>query len=131
MIGVDTNVVVRYLTQDDPKQARLAAALLETECSAEQPGFLNDIVLCELVWVLEDAYGYTRAQIAPVLELLIRTSQLRAADAASAWRAVEAYRKGFDFADALLGDVNLSAGCDETVTFDQRAAKLPGFRLLK
>lgn len=130
MIGVDTNVLVRYLTQDDARQARAAAAVLERECTAEQPGFLNDVVLCETVWVLEDAYGYTRSQLVPVLEQLVRTAQLRFSDVSALWRAIEAYRKGFDFADALIGEENLRRGCRETVTFDRRAGRLPSFRLV-
>lgn len=130
MTGVDTNVLVRYLTQDEARQSTAAADFLETECSGETPGFLNDVVLCELVWVLEDAYGYTRAQIVPVLEQLMRTAQLRVADASSAWRAIESYRQGYDFADALIGETNRRQGCDVTVTFDRRAGKLPAFRIL-
>ncbi len=130
MIGVDTNVLVRYLTRDEARQAKLASDFLELECSPEIPGFLNDIVLCELVWVLEDVYGYERTQLAPVLEQLVRTVQLRVADTGRTWRAIEAYRKGHDFADALIAELNSQAGCTETVTFDKRAGRLPSVRLL-
>lgn len=130
MIGIDTNVLVRYLTRDDPRQAQLAAQVLERECTKENPGFVNDVVLCELVWVLEDAYGYSSAEIIPVIEQIIRTAQLCVSDAGAVWRAHEAYRQGFDFADALIGEANARNGCADTVTFDRKAGKLPRFRLL-
>ena len=93
------------------------------------PGFLNRIVLCELVWVLESAYGYPKDTIVAVLEKLLRTSQLKIEDAQSAWTAFRMYQKGkADYADCLLGVTNRQAGCDSTVTFDQAAMKLEGFQ---
>jgi len=131
LIGLDTNVLVRYLVQDDPGQSRKAAQLISRECTREAPGFINRIVLCELVWVLETAYGYSKEAIAGVLEKVLRTSQFRVEDVQAAWTAFRLYQKGrVDFADCLLGTINHRQGCERTVTFDQQAGKLEGFDLL-
>ena len=131
MIGLDTNVLVRYLVQDDPGQSRKATQVIAKRCTRDDPGFINHIVLCELVWVLESAYGYSKDTIVPVLEKLLRTSQLKIEDTQSAWTAFRTYQKGkADFADCLLGTTNRFGGCDETVTFDQAAGKLEDFQLL-
>jgi predicted nucleic-acid-binding protein len=131
MIGLDTNVLVRYLVQDDPGQSRKATQVIAKRCTRDVPGFVNRIVLCELVWVLESAYGYSKDTIVAVLEKLLRTSQLKIEDMQSAWIAFRMYQKGkADFADCLLGTTNQLGGCNETVTFDQAASKLEDFQLL-
>jgi predicted nucleic-acid-binding protein len=131
MIGIDTNVLVRHLVQDDLRQSREATQVITKQCTRDDPGFINRIVLCELVWVLESAYGYPKDTIVAVLEKLLRTSQLKIEDAQSAWTAFRMYQKGkADYADCLLGVTNRLAGCDSTVTFDQGAMKLEGFQLL-
>lgn len=131
MIGLDTNVLVRYLVKDDPAQARIASQVISRDCTRESPGFINRIVLCEVVWVLETAYGYPKETIAGVLEKLFRTSQLQVEDVQTAWSAFRSYQKGkADFADCLLGTVNRQHGCERTVTFDQQAGKLDEFELL-
>ncbi len=131
MIGLDTNVLVRYLVQDDPGQSRKATQVIAKQCTRDDPGFINRIVLCELVWVLESAYGYSKETIVTVLEKLLRTGQLKIEDTQSAWTAFRMYQKGkADFADCLLGSANRFDGCNETVTFDQTASKLEDFRLL-
>jgi len=129
MIGLDMNVLVRYLVQDDPGQSRKAMQVITKQCTRDDPGFINRIVLCELVWVLESAYGYSKDTIVAVLEKLLRTSQLKIEDVQAAWTAFRVYQKGkADFADCLLGTTNQLGGCDTTVTFDQAASKLEGFR---
>lgn len=131
MIGLDTNVLVRYLVQDDLSQARKATQVITKQCTSEDPGFINRIVLCELVWVLESAYGYSKDTILGMLEKLLRTSQLKIEDIQSSWTAFRMYQKGkADFADCLLGTTNRLSGCDTTVTFDQAASKLEGFQRL-
>lgn len=131
MIGLDTNVLVRYLVQDDPGQSRKATQVIATRCTRDDPGFINRIVLCELVWVLESAYGYSKETIVAVLEKLLRTSQLKIEDTQSAWTSFRMYQKGkADFADCLLGATNRLGGCNETVTFDRAASKLEDFQLL-
>ena len=93
MIGIDTNVLVRHLVQDDPRQAHAATQVITKQCTRDNPGFINRIVLCELVWVLESAYGYSKDTIVNVLDRLLRTSQLRVEDAQTAWT----YRLDKDF----------------------------------
>lgn len=132
MKGLDTNVLIRHLIQDNPAQAKLATRFITSECSREEPGFINRIVLCETVWVLESAYGYSREEIGAVLERVIRTHQFRIEDVQAAWTALRLYRAGkADFADCLLGETNRIAGCAETVTLDKKAAQAGGLRLLK
>ena len=131
MIGLDTNVLVRFLTRDDEAQARLAGDLIRSRCSVEHPGFISRVVQCELVWVLESAYDYSREQIASTLDRIFRTRQFLIEDAPVAMLALRAYRQdGVDYADALIGFGNRRTGCDETATFDRRAAKLAVFQRL-
>lgn len=130
MIGIDTNVLVRYIVQDDARQSALATGLLERTLSTKLPGFVSAIVLCELVWVLESAYGYSREQVGETLQRVFEVDRLRLQAPALAWRALDAYRDGVDFSDALIGLVGEQAGCEYTVSFDRRAARLGQVRLL-
>ena len=132
MTGLDTNVLVRYVVRDDEAQAKAAAAFIAEHCTPQSPGWVNRIVLCELVWVLQRAYKFSRGQISRLLDRLFRTRQLRVEDLPQAWQALAAYRSGKgDFADALLALTNREQGCDITGTFDREAASLDGMRLLK
>ncbi len=130
MKGLDSNVLVRYLAQDHPEQAAKATRFVSSECTIEDPCLVNRIVLCELVWVLETAYGYPRATVAAVLEQIFRTAQLRIERSNEAWAALSEYRDGADFADALIALDNLRLGCEYTVTFDRKASRRKGFALL-
>ncbi len=132
MTGLDTNVLVRYIVRDDPAQTRLATALLEERCSAEDPGWINRVVLCELVWVLERGYGYERTRVASLIRQLLVIQELRVEQSDLAWSALGFYEAGpFDFADALIGLTNLHQGVKTTLTFDKQAGRLPDFTLLK
>ena len=73
MLGIDTNILVRYITQDDPIQSPLVSQFLKQECTEKNPCYLSNIVLCEMVWVLETAYHYKREQIANVLQIILET----------------------------------------------------------
>lgn len=130
MTGIDTNVLVRFLVQDNPEQARKAADLITRECSAEDPGLINRIVLCELVWVLESAYGYPRESVALALEKILRTIQFRIEDHQEAWLSFGQYKDGADFADSFIAAVNRRHGCERTVTFDRKAGRRSGFTAL-
>jgi predicted nucleic-acid-binding protein len=100
-------------------------------CTQDRPGFINRIVLCELVWVLESGYGYPKEAIARVLEKVLRTTQFQIEDLQAAWKAFRLYQKGkADFADCLLGTVNRAAGCERTVTFDRQTGEIEGFEVL-
>lgn len=132
MIGLDTNVLVRFLVQDDPDQARMALAFLQESCTRERPGFINRIVLCELAWVLKGTYRCTREEVARAIEGLASMAEVRVEDPEETWQAVSAYRAGeADFSDALMALTNRSLGCETTVTFDRRAASVTGMSLLK
>jgi predicted nucleic-acid-binding protein len=131
MIGLDTNILVRYLTQDDPDQSRTASKEIEKGLSAEHMFFIADIVMCELVWVLETAYRYDRREIVPVLENILRTKQFQFENKDLLWKSLVDYRnKKGDFADHLIGLVGHSAGCRETITFDAGLKHNPVFRVL-
>jgi predicted nucleic-acid-binding protein len=129
VIGLDTNVLVRYLVQDDARQASAAAKLIARHCSKEQPGRISLVVLCEMVWVLSRAYRYSLRDIAGVVEKLLQTAELDIEDADIAWAALRLYRsEGAGFADAVIGLCNRRAGCEVTATFDAAAARLATFR---
>jgi len=129
--GIDTNVLVRYLVQDEPKQSKKAAAFIEKHCSIDAPCFISHIVLCELSWVLESNYDQSRIAIATTIEQLLLTAQLEVMESEVVWKALHDYKSAnADFSDHLLARVNESRGCDETVTFDKRAGKQPFFTLL-
>lgn len=131
MIGLDTNVLVRYLVQDDPAQARQATRAIAGAAAAGERLFLSVIVLCELVWVLESAYGYPRSEIEETLEKILLTDQFHIEDSDEAWLALGDYRRsGADFADALIGRRHLRSGCGTTLTFDRSLKGLAGFRVL-
>jgi predicted nucleic-acid-binding protein len=131
MIGLDTNILVRYLTQDDPDQSRKATNEIEKGLSAGHMFFIADIVMCELVWVLETAYGYERREIVPVLENILRTKQFQFDNKDLLWKSLADYRtKKGDFADHLIGRAGHNAGCSETLTFDAELKNNPIFRVL-
>lgn len=132
MIGLDTNVLVRYVVQDDAAQARAATQLIERTLTSERPGFVDRVVMCELVWVPESAYGFTRAQIAPVLRQLLATVVIRIESADRVALALRLYESGSaDFADQLIGLLNQDQGCEATYTFDRKAARLATHRLME
>ena len=132
MIGLDTNVIVRILTGDDPQQQLTALAFLRAHCSNEDPGWVNRIVTVETAWVLERVYKFTHVQIADALERLLHAAELSFENHDAIRSALVGYRKGADLADALLGEINRESACTTTITFDRRAAdRLPTFTLLE
>lgn len=131
MLGVDTNVLVRYILQDDLKQAQQATNFLENECSENIPAFINGIVMCELVWVLESAYEYPKESIASVIEQILRTRQFHIHEPEILWQSLHGYKhNGADFADNYIASLNAHHGCEYTVTFDKRASRLKQFKNL-
>ena len=130
MIGLDTNVLVRFLVQDDVGQAQAAAALMASLTGAT-PGFVCREVLVELVWVLERAYGLPRPDIARALDGLLQARELVIEQADRAALAVDRYRQGgAGISDQMIALAGLGAGCDATATFDRKAAALPGMRVV-
>lgn len=131
MIGLDTNVIVRYVAQDDARQSAAATRLMEKTLSAESPGFVTLVTLCEVAWVLAECYGADRQRIRSVLEGLLETRQVLVESAELAWRALRAWQgSAADFSDALIDEIAAAAGATKVLTFDKAAAKLPSFELL-
>ncbi len=130
MIGLDTNVLVRYVAQDDPIQSPKATSLIES-LTAKEPGFISVVSVVELVWVLSSCYDSTKTEICKVLETLLRTKELVVAQADTVWKALRAYRDGkADFADCLIERSANEVGCTHTATFDVCAAKSCGMQLI-
>ena len=130
MIGLDTNVILRYVTQDDPVQSRIATKLMD-KLSAEEPGYVSMILVVELVWVLQKSYNSGRQEIAAVVESLLRTKELTVERAELVSQAVRLFAEGrADFADALIERCADAANCNYTLTFDKAAAAAAGMRLL-
>lgn len=130
MIALDTNVLVRFLVQDEPEQARMANEMIE-RLTGTDPGFVGREVLVELVWVLERAYGCSRSEIAGALDGLLSATELVIEAADDVGPALELYRNdGYGFADLMIVAAARRVGAAELVTFDRKAARLPGVRLL-
>ncbi len=131
MIGLDTNVLVRCLVQDDPVQSQRATAWIEDASARGEKLYLCSMVLCELVWVLESCYGVLRSDIADTLERILMTSQFEIEHRDSAWAALAEFRTAkADFSDCLVGRIHRRAGCEVTATFDRATRSLPTFTLL-
>lgn len=131
MTGIDTNVLVRYITRDNPEQYRAAKSFLESDCTQEEPGYVNVVVLCELAWVLTSVYDATEEELTAALDQLLRTRQLQIERRDQVRLALEQYkRSATDFPDCLLGQLNQHGGCEETITFDQDASDMDGWRAL-
>jgi predicted nucleic-acid-binding protein len=131
MIGFDTNVIVRYLTQDDPVQSPKATELIERGLTEEEPGFVSVVAMAETAWVLERVYGRTAEEIAAVIERLLAVEVLVVESEQEVFTAMIAVKEGRGaFADALIGALGARAGCSHTVTFDQKALRLTAFEPL-
>ena len=131
MIGLDTNVLVRYLTQDDPAQFARAAAFIDAASEREEQFLINAPVLCELVCVLATVYDYSREEIAQALEQIFTTAQFEIERLDEARQALGDFRSSqADFSDALIGRINRSLGAKHTVTFDRNLKAVETFRLL-
>lgn len=125
MIGLDTNVLARYIVEDDEKQARIATRVIDS-CTTDDPGFVSRMALVELTWVLSSCYDADKNAVVAVIEQLLQTKQLFVERGETVWHALEDYKKSSaDFSDCLLSRINQEAGCSTTVTFDKDAAKLP------
>jgi predicted nucleic-acid-binding protein len=132
VIGLDTNVIVRYLAQDDARQAAIATRLIEGALSAEARGFVSIITLAEVVWVMTSNYRAARTAVADIVEGLLTAPQLAIEKADVIWRALRAFRESkADFSDAVIVELGRDAGCAKTVTFDRQAAAHPGFEALR
>lgn len=130
MTGLDTNVIVRFLMKDDAEQAALATKAF-AEFTDAAPGFVCREVLVELVWVLQKIYRLPRTDIADAVEGLLGSREIVVEAADHVAVAIDRLRKGgAGFADQMIALAGQGAGCQATVTFDRKAAGLPGMTLL-
>jgi predicted nucleic-acid-binding protein len=128
MIGLDTNVLVRYLAQDHPLQSQKATEVIERRLTEASPGFISIVAMVETVWVLDRAYGLTDDEIADAIERMLQADTLVVENEQEVFTAMTALKDGRgSFADALIAALGAKAGCAHTLTFDQRALRLPGF----
>ena len=131
MRGIDTNVLLRYILEDEPKQTPVAVELIERAENGHERLYVNAIVLCELIWTLRTAYRTQRSEIASILEDLLDSPVFEVQDRDLVQQALEDYRHGkADFSDYLLGWQNRNAGCTDTVTFDRGLAESVAFSVL-
>jgi predicted nucleic-acid-binding protein len=130
MIGLDTNIIVRYLAQDDPVQSAKATEVIERRLSLANPGFVSVVTMAETVWVLDRAYGLTDREIAAAIERILQVEVLVVENEQEVFAAMVALkqRRGA-FADALIAELGARAGCTHTLTFDKKAVRLLGFKL--
>ena len=128
MIAVDTNVLLRYIVQDDLDQFALAERFLEQELSPQEPGFVSLVVVCEIAWALERTYDLPREAIANAIMGLTKTPQLEI-ESEDLVRAAAAQTR-FTIADTLIHLVGQARNCVGTVTFDRKFARMDGVKLL-
>lgn len=130
MIGLDTNVLVRYIAQDDAKQSPKATRLIES-LTPDEPGYVSLVSVVELVWVLNGCYSLGKEEMCVVLETLLRTKEIIVANTDIVWKTVRLFKAGkADFADCLITLSAQEAGCSFIATFDRDAVKYSGMRLI-
>jgi predicted nucleic-acid-binding protein len=130
MIGLDTNILVRYLTQDDPAQSLKATQIIEGQLTEENPGFISIVAMVETVWVLERGYNLAANEIVAAVERVLQTDVLVVENEQEVFTAMNALKRGQgSFADAVIAALGARAGCSRTLTFDRKAARLRGVEL--
>ena len=128
MIGLDANILVRYLAQDNPVQSPIATELIERRLTGEEPGFVSIVAMAETVWVLKRVYRLKAHAIAAVVETMLQTVSLVVESEREVFLALTALRDGRgEFADALIGALCEKAGCARVLSFDRGTLRLPGF----
>jgi predicted nucleic-acid-binding protein len=131
VIGLDTNILVRYLAQDHPVQSPKATDLIERHLTGENPGFVSIVAMLETVSVLDRAYGLSDDEISAAIERTLQADVLVVENEQEIFTAMIALKEGHGaFADALIGALGARAGCSRTLTFDRKASRLPGFELV-
>ena len=132
MIGLDTNVIVRYLVQDDPAQSEQASRIFEDRLTSEERGFVSAITLCEVVWVLKRGYKVERSELIRIVRALLEAEELEIEDRDLVWTALSDFKAGkADFSDYLIGRKGMAVGVSTTLTFDETAAKSDLFTLVR
>jgi predicted nucleic-acid-binding protein len=130
MIGLDTNILVRFLAQDDVVQSPRATQIIERQLTEDRPGFISLVTMVETVWVLDRIYGLSNAEIAAAVERILQADTLFVQNEQEVFTATIALKTGVAaFADALIGALGEWAGCTTTLTFDKKATRLKQFQL--
>jgi predicted nucleic-acid-binding protein len=128
VIGLDTNIVVRYLAQDDPVQSPKATQIFERRLTEGEPGFVSLVTMIETVWVLDKVYSLSSQEIAQAIERMLQADNLVVQNEQEVFTAMIVLKSGTgSFADGLVGALGKWAGCGSTLTFDKKAARLEGF----
>jgi predicted nucleic-acid-binding protein len=131
MIGLDTNVLVRYFAQDDPVQSPKATEIMELRLTEDEPGFVSVVTMVETVWVLSSIYDLSDHEIASAVERMLQADTLVIQNEQEIFTATVALKAGRgSFADALIGALGTWAGCASTLTFDRKASRLGNFEIL-
>ena len=131
MKALDTNILARYLRDDDPVQSRRAAHFIQRALRQNNPLYVDHVVLCELVWILSSVYEHRKDEIVAIVEAVLLTGQFRLEDKPVIELALEDYRKSkADFADCLIGRRNQAGGCESTLTFDRKLKNIDAFEVV-
>jgi predicted nucleic-acid-binding protein len=131
MIGLDTNVLVRYLAQDDAIQSPQATRIIERHLTEARPGYISLVIMVETVWVLDRVYGLSNHEIAEAVERVLQADTLLVQNEQQAFDAMIALKTGAgSFSDGLIGALGEWAGCTATLTFDRKAKRLKQFQLV-
>jgi predicted nucleic-acid-binding protein len=130
VIGIDTNILVRYLAQDDPVQSPRATRIISQLFTEDRPGFISLVTIAETVWVLRRIYSMSDDAIVAALEKILMADALAIQNEREVFTAMIALKTGIaSFSDALIGALGAWAGCFSTLTFDRKAARLKEFQL--
>jgi predicted nucleic-acid-binding protein len=130
VIGLDTNILIRYLAQDDPVQSLQASEIIERRLTEENPGFISIVVMVEMVWVLERAYRFAARDIASVIERMLQADLLVVQNEQEVFTAMITLKEAQgSFADAVIAALAARENCSCTLTFDHKALRIPGFAL--
>jgi predicted nucleic-acid-binding protein len=131
MMGLDTNILVRYLAQDDAIQSPQATQIVERQLSEDDPGFISLVTMVETVWVLDRVYGLSTQEVAAAVERILQADTLVVQNEQEVFTAMLALKTGAgSFADALIGALGAWAGCSATLSFDKKAKRLKQFKIL-
>ena len=132
MIGLDTNVLIRHIMQDDPLQSPKATRIIERQLSKEDPGFISLATILETAWVLESSFRLSPHELAAAIERMLQIETLTIQnehEVSAAVKVLKINQGAFD--DALIGALGSWANCTHTLTFDKKASRLPGFELIR
>jgi predicted nucleic-acid-binding protein len=128
--ALDTHILARYLRDDDPVQSRRSAQYIQNAIRGGEPLYVNHVVLCELVWILNSVYAHPKKDIVRTIDAILLTGRFRFEDKSSVEAALEDYKNSrADFPDCLIGRRNRAQGCESTLTFDRNLKGLGTFEL--